>query len=82
MSNESVIVSNLKGRVNFVNPMCATHGIDNLSEGLEALQGLVSDGVVEVNRVPLPNGNSRQTVAMYRLKSRAPFTKADLSIVS
>jgi len=81
MSNEDVIISNLRDlhAAKFVNPVVACRGVEDLSAGLEALQVLVQGGIVERKRfcVP-PNGT---VLHMYRYRSPAPFTKANLAVV-
>ena len=61
------ILSNLKGRVNFVSSFCATHGLDN---GIKELMELVGEGKVEEQRMRVgirdKRGNQLPPIPMYR----------------
>ena len=71
MSIKQRIIENLKGRVHFVNTFTALKGVD-FTLGAQALKELVGDGMIQVDRNPLPGKEGRYVrgsyFAMYRLR--------------
>ena len=75
------ICENLKEHIHPVNLYCTLRGIEDPHKGLDALEELVRDGVVLVERLPLdPTDSSRRLIPLYRIR-REPQTKPHLKLV-
>ena len=69
---KNIIIDNLKNvhHGKQVNTMCATRGIDDFGLATEALHALMSDFVVQIERIPLRDKFGKQFYApLYRYRA-------------
>ena len=65
----ATIVNNLRDRVNGVNLDTAISGCRDTVKAIETLHLLVRDGIVDEERIKLPNG---PTVSLYKYNKNRP----------